>query len=142
MATRKLGFSALGSAIYSRLTTGALTSSYRVYNYAPRDAAFPFVTFGSHIGVKSESYSSRDFEYEENTFTVHVWSAAPQDKECADMMNNIVQTILGTPLSILGYLTPIDTWFDYSDIMVDASDPERLVRHGVMRFSVTMVSAS
>lgn len=142
MATRKLGFSPLMAAIYSRIHTGALTSTYSIYNMAPRSATFPYVTLGSPIGVKSESYSSRDYEYEDNVVSVHVWSAYNGDKECAEMMDNIVQTVLGTALTITGYETPIDARLDMSEIFVDTSDPERPVRHGVIRFRFHMISST
>lgn len=138
MATRQLGFSALMRAIYDRIDTHALTSSYRVYNHAPRTAAFPFVTFGSPIGTESRVLSTRDTEGETNIVTVHVWSEQAGDKECADMMNNIVQALFGTALSVTGYFTPVDVALDYSDITLDLSDGSRPVRHGIMRFRFEM----
>lgn len=134
MATRQLGFSALMRAIYDRLDTHALTSSYAVYNQAPRNAAFPFVTFGTPIGTESRMLGSRDTEGESTIVTVHVWSDYDGDKECADMMTNIVQAMFGTALSVTGYFSPVDVALDYSDITLDQSNPSRPIRHGVARF--------
>lgn len=135
MATRKLGFSALLRAIYDRIDTHALTSSYTVYNVpAPRSTSFPFVTFGSPIGTESRMLGTRDTEGESNVVTVHVWSDVPGDKECADMMDNIVQALTGTDLAVAEYFTPVDVALDYADIMLDQTDSTRPIRHGVLRF--------
>ena len=138
MATRQLGFSALLRAIYDRLDTHALTSSYSVYNHAPRTAAFPFVTFGTPIGTESRMLGSRDTEGETNIVTVHVWSDEAGDKECADMMTNIVQAMFGSALTVTGYFSPVDVALDYSDLALDLSDPSRPIRHGIIRFRFEM----
>ena len=138
MATRQLGFSALGRAVYDRLDTHALTSSYNTYNDVPRAATFPYVSFGTPIGTESRMLGSRDTEGESNIITVHVWSDERGDKECADMMSNIVQAMLGTALSVTGYYAPVGAYLEYSDIMIDTSDSSRPVRHGVMRFRYEM----
>jgi hypothetical protein len=144
MATRKLGLSALMAAVYTRLANDAdiVTSvSTRVYNYAPRDTAFPFVTFDSPIGTESARISTRDTEGESNVFTVHVWSDEAGDKQCADILGHVVDAIMGTALSITGYNTPFDVALDYSDVMRDDSDATRIVFHGVARFRVEMKPA-
>lgn len=138
MATRKLGFSALMRAIYDRIDTHALTSSYSVYNHAPRSAAFPFVTFGTPIGTESRMLGSRDTEGETNIVTVHVWSEEAGDKECGDMMNNLVQAMLGSDLTVTGYFSPVDAVLDYADLSLDLSNPSRPVRHGILRFRFEM----
>jgi len=138
MTTRKLGFSPLLKAIYGRLTTHALTSTYRVYNFAPNDAALPFVTFGSPVGVKSESFTSRDTEAEENVVTVHVWTDDLGDKTAAEMMDNIVQAVTSSALAITAYFNPYLVFLDYADIVLDESIPTQPVRHGVLRFRFHM----
>lgn len=138
MATRKLGFSVLMKAIYTRLATDADTSSYSVYNFAPRTAAFPYITFGTPIGTESRMLGTRDTEGESNLVTVHVWSDEAGDKECADMMANVVDAVLGSDLTITGYFSPVDAALDYADIMIDTADPARPIRHGVIRFRFEM----
>ena len=138
MATRKLGFQPLLRAIYDRIGTHALTSSYTRYNQAPRNAAFPFITFGTPIGTESRMLGTRDTEAESNVVTVHVWSEKPGDKECSEMMDNIVQSLFGTALTITGYFNPVDVALDYSDIIIDTSEPSRIIRHGVLRFRFEM----
>jgi hypothetical protein len=125
-------------AIYDRLDTHALTSAYHIYNYVPKNAAMPYVSFGSPIGVRSVSFTTRDTQAEDNTVTVHVWSALEGDKEASQYMNNIVQAILGSDITVLGYFTPYVVFLDMSELFIDDSVPTRLVRHGVMRFRFVM----
>jgi len=138
MATRKLGLSKLQKAIYDRLTTNALTSAYTIYGYAPREAAFPFITMGFGMGVESAMFTTKDTEAEENSVAVHVWSNYLGDSECSNMMDNIIQALLGADLSIATYYPPLLAGLDYSEIIIDATDPDNLVRHGVMRFKFHM----
>lgn len=139
MTTRKLGYAELIHAIFDRIDTNALTSTYAVYGYVPPGTAMPYVSVGNPMGVISNSFSSRDTEAEENVVNVHVYSKYQGDKECADMMNNIVQAITGSSLSITDYSTPyVMPCLDYSEILIDDSDPNNLVRHGVLRFRFHM----
>lgn len=135
MTTRKLGFSALLKAYYTRLTTHANTSAYTTYNYAPESASMPYITFGTPIGIKSPVLTTMDIEGEENTVTVHVWSDYEGDKECGDMMNNIIQALHSSALTITGYTDVMKAELEYSEILVDESEPGLPVRHGVLRFT-------
>lgn len=138
MAIRKLGFQPLMQAIYTRLTTHALTSSYITYNYVPKNAVMPYVSFGTPIGVRSTSFTSRDTQAEDNTVIVHAWSALEGDKQASQYMNNIVQAILGSDLTVFEYFAPYIAFLDMSELFIDDSVPTHLVRHGVMRFRFVM----
>jgi hypothetical protein len=138
MATRKLGFQPLMQAIYTRLTTNALTNTYKVYNYVPKTATMPFVSFGTPIGVRATSWITRDTQAEDNAITVHVWSMLEGDKEASQYMDNIVQAILGSDLAVTGYFAPLIAYLDMAELFVDDTVPTRLVRHGVLRFRFVM----
>jgi len=138
MAIRRLGFQPLMQSIYTRLTTHSLTSAYTTYNYVPKNAVMPYVSFGAPIGVRSMSFTTRDTQAEDNTVTVHVWSAAEGDKQASQYMDNIVQAVLGTDLAVLGYFAPFIAFLDMSELFIDDSVPTRLVRHGVLRFRFIM----
>ena len=49
------------------------------------------------------------------------------------MMDNIVQAITATDLSVTGY-TMLKGIAEYAQIMVDDTNPNQLLRHGVIRF--------
>jgi len=139
MGTRKLGFTALMTAIYSRLDTHASTTAYNTYNYVPDNTALPYITIGEPMGVRSFEYGNRDYDPEDNVVTIHVFSKYKGDKECADMMDDIVQAMTSSALSVTGY-TNMEFLFDWSNITVDTTEPAYPVRHGICRFRTQMVS--
>ena len=137
MATRKLGFSALQKAYYTRLTTNILTSGYTVTNFPLPSQSMPYISFGTPFGVRSASLGACDLEGEENVMIINVWSDYEGDKECQDMMNNIVQAIHATALTIAGY-TDVLALMEYASITVNDTVDEHPVRHGVIRFAHQM----
>lgn len=140
MTTRKLGFSALLKAYYTRLTTHANTLAYTTYNHAPENASMPYITFGTPIGIKSPILTTMDIEGEENTVTVHVWGDPDSegDKAVGDIMNNIIQALHSSALTITGYTDVMKAELEYSEILVDESEPGLPCRHGILRFTHTM----
>ena len=133
MATHKIGSTAILAAVYSRLTTDALTSAYSIYNYVPTSASFPYIALGGLLWGKSEDWTSRDIKGEDIVLHAHIWSSYQGDKEAGDMMNNVVQAITATDLSITGYTT-LKGIADFAQIMTDDTNPGQLLRHGVVRF--------
>ena len=133
MGTRKLGAYALLKATYTRLTNHASTSSYSTYNNVPDNAEMPFIRIGDVTGVRSAKISNDDTEGEENSITIHVWSDSLSDKEASQMMDNVVQAMTSSSLSITGY-TPVLFFFDSSSLIIDDTEPAHIVRHGWMRF--------
>jgi len=143
---RKLGFSQLQKAVYSRLTTNALTSGYKTFVYVPAedktiDISMPYNVIKGLVGGRSASFTTRDTEAEENVIEIHTWSDYKGDKECAEMQNNIIQAITGSALSIDGYDSPYLALFEYGDIIEDDTEPAKIVRHGILRFSFHMAPA-
>lgn len=137
MATRKIGFYELMKAIYTRLTTDPLTSGYTVYNHVPDDADFPFISYGQPYGGRSASFSAQDIAAEDNTVTIDVWSDYEGDKEVAQMMDNICQALDGSVLRPTGY-TQLTGLLDYTDIIIDETEPAKILRHGIIRFRYNM----
>ena len=140
MPTRKLGFSALLTAVYSRLTTHALTNTYGFYNHAPQNTAYPYHVIGRIMGVRSAEYETRDTEAEDNAFQVDSWvdrTSGLGDKACADMQNNIIQALTSSALAIVGY-NAIHFYLDYAGIALDPENPELGLRHGILRFRQDM----
>ena len=140
MPTRKLGFSVLLTAIYGRLTTHDLTKTYAFYNHVPDNTAYPYHVIGKLMGVRSARFETRDKEAEDNAFQVDSWvdkTSGTGDKICADRMNNIIQALTSSALSITSY-NAIHLYLDYSEIMLDPDHPELLLRHGILRFRIDM----
>ena len=140
MPTRRLGFTALMTALYGRLTGHALTNTYTFYNEVPITATPPYHVLGKPLGRESLSYKTRDKESEENIIQIDSWFdevSGRGDKACADAMNNIMQAITGSALTITGYSNP-DVFLDYSDILKDDTEPGKIFRHGIMRIRFEM----
>ena len=143
MPARKFGGAELIKAVITRLKADALTSSYSIYNYVPDTATLPYIRVAAPMGGRSEKFGSRDYEAEENMLVIDIWSDYLGDKEAADMMNNTVQALTGsTPLSITGYTTPPQVLLEYSELVVDDSEPGVIVRHGIQRYAIHMTPTS
>lgn len=141
MPTRKLGFSALLTAVYSRLTTGI--PAYAFYSHVPENTAYPYHVIGKLMGVRSAEYETRDTEAEDNAFQIDSWvdrTSGLGDKACADMQNAIIQSLTASALSITGY-NAIYCYLDYANIMLDPDHPELFLRHGILRFRQGMSPA-
>ena len=131
--THKIGLGAVESAIYARLTTDALTSAYTVGIYMSPNTALPYVSIGGGIWGKSRDFTTRDDKAEDVVVHAHIWSAQHGDDEVTAMMNNISQAVTASVLSISGYTEMIGI-SDYANVIIDASNPNQLLRHGVLRF--------
>ena len=145
MVTRKLGFSALLAALYLRLTTHDLTKSYSFYNYVKGKIKMPYHVVKVRLGRESDDYTTRDTEAEELILQVDSWvdeTSGKGDKPCSDMQNNIVQAITSSPLDVAGYHVPAHVSLDYANILDDDTEPERTVKHGILRFRVEMAPSS
>lgn len=140
MITRKLGFVELMTAVYSRLTSPGLTDGYSFYNHVPKGTAYPYHVIGKPMGIRSEEFTTRDTEAEDNVFQIDSWvdkTTGMGDKECAVRMDNIIQVLTSSVL-VIGDYNNIRFVLDYADIMLDPENPELLLRHGILRFRVDM----
>ena len=139
MGTRKLGFTALMTAVFSRLGADPLTNTYTFYNFVPRGATMPYHVIGSPVGRESLAFNTRDTEAEELVFQIDSWvdnTSGKGDKPCADMMDNIVQAMTNTALSITGYDSPYLIFLDFANILQDDTESGKIIRHGILRFRV------
>ena len=137
MATRKIGFTPLLTAIHDRLRDHANTSAYTVYNYVKKNATLPYIKTGIVFGGESPNYDSRDYENEDLIVIFDIWSKYTGDKECADIMNNISIALSSSNLTVAGY-NVIDDDIEFSDIIIDTTDPNEIKRHGIIRWKFQM----
>jgi hypothetical protein len=135
MPTRELGFTDLLTAVYTRLTTHANTSSYSTYNHPSSTATLPYIVIGRPSGVRSE-YENRSSKYEENIVQIDIFGDDEHmgDKQVADMMNNIVQALDSSALSISNYATSPYSELDFSDIVRDETEDGKVTYHGLIRW--------
>jgi len=142
--TRKLGFKPLLIAFYNRIDTHALTSAYRIYNKGnvPDDVTWPYITFGTPLGKADDIFTTRDTQSEDNVVIVDIFSDYLGDTEITEMMDNIVQAVTSSPLVITGYHNPPLTFLDYADVIDDATESAKPVKHGLLRFRFCIVPSS
>lgn len=111
-------------AVYTALNTALSVS---VYDHVPQDTAPPFVAIGDDT---IQDWSTKTFEGEENTITVHAWSRYEGRKETKQLLGQIKNALHLTTLSLTGF-TNVLTHFDFEDTFPDA---DGLTYHGVIRF--------
>jgi len=140
MGTRQIGFYPLMLAIYTRITTHALTKDYSIFNkVVPIGTSMPYIHYGTPIGGRSFSFGACDIEAEDNVVIFNVLSDLNGDKEASQMMDNICQALTSSDLDMSGNsYTAIQLLLDFADIMIDDSEPANPVRHGVLRFRIQM----
>ncbi|MBB6012320.1 hypothetical protein HNR59_001665 [Aquamicrobium lusatiense] len=127
----------LQKAMFAALTGNAalvaLMGGARIFDRAPTDAAFPFVTFG-RTSVFDWSTSTEDGL--EHLVTLHVWSKAKGRKEAFAVLD-AVRAALGTPLS-LDDQHLVNFRFEFSEVTFD---DDISVHHGLLRLRAVTESA-
>lgn len=118
----KLPVLALQKAIYDRLK-GNL--AYPVYDHVPDGAAMPYITLGEDT---TTDWSTKPVAGVEVTHTVHVWSDYSGMAEVKRIINEVVQVLTESPLSVEGFSVVLAK----VDFMETMRDPEGF-RHGVVR---------
>ncbi len=127
----------LQKAMFAALTGNAalvaLMGGARIFDRAPTDAAFPFVTFG-RTSVFDWSTSTEDGL--EHLVTLHVWSKAKGRKEAFAVLD-AVRAALGTPLS-LDSQHLVSFRFEFAEVTFD---DDISVHHGLLRLRAVTESA-
>jgi hypothetical protein len=136
--TRQIGISAVLTAVITRLKTDANTIAYaaKIFNNVPTSTAMPYIRVGEFLDRPSIMFGSRDFAPEDISFQVHVWTGPSDlgDTAAANIMSLVCKAITGTRLSVTGYSTLYNAVLEYSDVLVDDTNPSAICRHGVLRF--------
>ena len=121
---------ALQKAVYAALvaddSVGALIGD-RIYDGAPRNAVFPYVTIGNAT-VSDWSTSSEDGA--EHRLTLDVWSRAHGKSECHAIAEAIRAALHDAALALDGHAL-VNLRFEGADI---ARDPDGITLHGRLRF--------
>lgn len=127
----------LQKAVFATLAAdsalGALLGGAKIFDHAPADVRFPYVTFG-RTSVYDWSTSTEGGS--EQLFTLHVWSKAKGRKEALDIME-IVKGCLDGAALFLGQHHLVDLRFDYGEV---SYDDDISVHHGLLRFRAVIES--
>ena len=121
---------ALQKAVYAALTAdagvGALIGG-RIYDGAPRNAAFPYATFGR---TTHSDWSTGTEDGAEHRLILDVWSRAHGKSECHTIAQAIRAALHDAVLALDGHAL-VNLRFETSDI---CRDPDGITVHGVLRF--------
>ena len=121
----------LQAAIYAALASDAaltgLLGGVRVYDHAPANVPFPYVTFGRTSvydwGTGTESGT-------EQLVSLHVWSKGRGKKETHELVEAIGARIHDAGLALDGHAL-VNLRLEFSDVIFDE---DLDVHHGVLRF--------
>jgi hypothetical protein len=120
----------LQKAIFAALTGDAATAALigeRVFDHAPADVPFPYVSFGR---TSIYDWSTGTESGTEQLFTLHVWSKARGKKETLDIMECVRAALDQAPLALDEHHL-VDLRLEYSEARYDEDID---VHHGLLRF--------
>jgi len=117
--------SAMFSAISADATImGKITG---VFDYPPKDQAYPFVAIGESTSVPFRTHSQPG---EEVTVTIHIWSVYEGFSEALDILGDLNRLFGDVDLAVSGW-SNIHSWYDFSETLREG-DGE--LRHVVARY--------
>ena len=118
---------ALFAALIGSDALGALLGGAKIFDHAPANVAFPYVTFGR---TSIYDWSTGTESGTEQLFTLHVWSKALGKRETLDVMDVIRTGLDDAPLS-LDDNHLVNLRLEYSEARYDE---DLAVHHGLLRF--------
>ena len=116
-------FAALGA---DAAVTAALGGA-RIYAQAPKNVAFPYISFGL-TGVYDWTRGAE--KDDEQLFTLHVWSKAKGDAETLQIMETVRARQADSRLSLDGH-DPVRLSLEFNEARYD---DDLAVHHGLLRF--------
>lgn len=103
-------------------------TGYQVYDDFPsQDVSMPYVVSGE---VSGRDWSDKFAAGQEVTSTIHVWSDYPGRKECAEMLDGILQALSRGDLYLGQDFRAVYSGLEMSEIIIDI---DGVSRHGVLR---------
>lgn len=114
------------AALVGDAVVGALVGD-RIHDAAPRNATFPYVTFGP---ARSDDWSTDTETGAEHRFVLEVWSRHRGKSEGWAILEAIRMVLDDAALSLDDHVL-VNLRFETSDIR---RDPDGLTWHGIMRF--------
>lgn len=121
---------ALQQAVVTALgASSALTAIVgdRVYDAPPRNAAFPYVSFGQ---VSVADWSTGTETGAEHQLVLDAWSRAAGKRECHAILDAIDTALNDAALTLAGNAL-VNLRFQFADVR---RDPDGITFHGVIRF--------
>ena len=120
----------LQKAIFEALAANgalAVLVGARVFDHAPANAAFPYITFGR---TSVYDWSTGTESGTEQLFTLHVWSKAKGKKEALEIMELARATLHDAALELEGHKL-VNLRLEFSEARYDDRNE---AHHGLLRF--------
>jgi hypothetical protein len=121
----------LQKAIFSTLgedkALAAAIGSRRIYDEAPVNVAFPYISFGRTSVYDWSTGKERDGE---QLFTLHIWSKAKGNQETLDIMK-LARARLAEVTLPLDKHAPVSLHLEFAE---ERYDEDLSVHHGLLRF--------
>lgn len=106
--------------------SGALGGA-KVYDHAPANVAFPYVTFGR---TALYDWSTGTETGNEHLFTLHVWSKAKGKDEAHQLMQLVKSALEDAPLELSGFVL-VNLRHEFAEVRFD---DDLAVYRGLLRF--------
>jgi hypothetical protein len=121
---------ALQQAVVTALAASAPLAAIvgtRIYDAPPRDAAFPYVSFGQ---LSVADWSTGTESGAEHQLTLDVWSREAGKRECYAILDAVTAALNDAALTLDGNAL-VNLRFQFADVR---RDPDGITFHGVIRF--------
>lgn len=118
---------ALFSALSGDAALSALIGENKVFDHAPADIAFPYLTFGR---TSVFDWSTGTESGTEQLFTLHIWSKTKGKKETLEIIDAVQNRLQQEPL-ILDDHSLVNLRFEFAEARYD---DDLSVHHGLLRF--------
>ncbi len=105
----------------------ALLGGARIYDHAPANAAFPYITFGR---TSLFDWSTGTESGTEQLFTLHVWSKGKGKKETLEIMSRVQALLDGQSLALDGHHL-VNLRQEFAEAR---HDDDLAIYHGLARF--------
>lgn len=106
----------------------------RIHDAPPRNAEFPYVSFGQ---TSLADWSTGTESGAEHRLTLHVWSRERGKRQCYEIMGAIEAVLHDAPLALDGHAL-VNLRFEFAEAR---RDPDGITYHGVMRFRAVTEAA-
>jgi len=129
----------LQKSIFGALTADtalvALLGDARIYDHAPANAVFPYVTFGR---TSVYDWSTGTESGTEQLFTLHIWSKAKGKKETLEIMELVRARLDDQDLALDGHHL-VNLRLEFAEARYDE---DLSLHHGLLRFRAVTEAAA
>lgn len=126
---------AIFGALASDTALVALLGDARVYDHAPANAVFPYVTFGR---TSVYDWSTGTESGTEQLFTLHIWSKAKGKKETLEIMELARARLDDQDLALDGHHL-VNLRLEFAEARYDE---DLSLHHGLLRFRAVTEAAA